>query len=568
MTMNRYIVALLGFLFAAPASAADSTVSSMTAASALGGTELIYCIQGGADRKCTPAQLSTYIQSLISGDCTVTANVITCTKTNGVTHPSSFTSGGIPYASSSSAISSSAVLGANLPVIGGGAGVAPSTGTRSGNTTAFVTTTGTQTSGDCVKIDASGNHIANGSACGSGGTGTVTSVSAGCGTSTGGSPITTTGTISAAVAIRTVSGTSDTVLAADCGNLVNYTNAGSVAVTLPQAGTTGFATGAFFQVCSQGAGTTTVTPTTSTIGGAVTKTLVAGTAAAPVCTGIVSDGTNYQLVPSGGGAATTDASLLTSGTLAAARGGAGAINGALKGNGSGVVSQAACADLSNATASCSTDATNASNIASGNVPILRTASGATHPGYGSGVWYPTYRGTVSNGGSPSLITAYCSPLQISGNAAVSIQALGIRTTANGTNIQLALYNNAVTTSGARPSTLIGATASINAATFGNLSGSLSGGPFSVNPGFYWGCLQTDNTSLRYPYPGVSGTDALSAYFQGSTTLALSVSVNVVIGISTPTNIGTFGTWPSLSAATFSELISSGPNGPALSIQIQ
>jgi hypothetical protein len=51
-------------------------------------------------------------------------------------------------------------------------------GTRSGNTTAFVTTTGTQTSGDCVKIDANGNHVANGSACGSGGgSGTVSASS-------------------------------------------------------------------------------------------------------------------------------------------------------------------------------------------------------------------------------------------------------------------------------------------------------------------------------------------------------------------------------------------------------
>lgn len=39
--------------------------------------------------------------------------------------------------------------------------------------------------------------------------------------------------------------------------------------------------------------------------------------------------------------------------LPAANGGAGTINGALKGNGSGTVSQAACADLSNAVASCS-----------------------------------------------------------------------------------------------------------------------------------------------------------------------------------------------------------------------
>jgi hypothetical protein len=49
----------------------------------------------------------------------------------------------------------------------------------------------------------------------------------------------------------------------------------------------------------------------------------------------------------------TNASALSSGTVPASRGGAGTINGALKGNGSGVVSQAACADLSNGGTACS-----------------------------------------------------------------------------------------------------------------------------------------------------------------------------------------------------------------------
>lgn len=53
----------------------------------------------------------------------------------------------------------------NLPLIGNGSS-AVAQGTVSGNTTKFVTTTGTLTSGDCVKIDASGNFIANGAACG------------------------------------------------------------------------------------------------------------------------------------------------------------------------------------------------------------------------------------------------------------------------------------------------------------------------------------------------------------------------------------------------------------------
>jgi hypothetical protein len=88
---------------------------------------------------------------------------------NGGTGITSGTSGGIPYFSSSSTIASSAALTANLPVIGGGAGVAPAVGTRSGNTTAFVTTTGSLTSGRCVEIDANGNFIQAAAACAGGG---------------------------------------------------------------------------------------------------------------------------------------------------------------------------------------------------------------------------------------------------------------------------------------------------------------------------------------------------------------------------------------------------------------
>lgn len=91
---------------------------------------------------------------------------------NGGTGIASGTSGGVPYFSGSTTIASSAALTANLPVIGGGAGAAPAVGTRSGNTTQFVTTTGSQTSGRCVEIDANGNHIQSAAACGgSGGNG-------------------------------------------------------------------------------------------------------------------------------------------------------------------------------------------------------------------------------------------------------------------------------------------------------------------------------------------------------------------------------------------------------------
>ncbi len=70
------------------------------------------------------------------------------------------TSGGVPYFNSATTWATSAALTANLPVIGGGAGAAPAVGSRTGNTTQFATSTGSQTANAFVTIDASGNHVA------------------------------------------------------------------------------------------------------------------------------------------------------------------------------------------------------------------------------------------------------------------------------------------------------------------------------------------------------------------------------------------------------------------------
>jgi hypothetical protein len=87
------------------------------------------------------------------------------------------TSGGIFYFSSASTWASTATLTANNPVLGGGAGVAPFSGSRSGNTTVFATTSGGLVAGHCPQIDSSGNFVDSGNPCGggSGGSGTVSS---------------------------------------------------------------------------------------------------------------------------------------------------------------------------------------------------------------------------------------------------------------------------------------------------------------------------------------------------------------------------------------------------------
>jgi hypothetical protein len=88
--------------------------------------------------------------------------------------------------------------------------------------------------------------------------------------------------------INSQTGTTYTILATDIGKLVALNNGSAIAVTLPQAGTPGFESNKQFCLTVIGAGTATVTPTTSTINTAANKAYAQGVRAC-----IVSDGTNY-----------------------------------------------------------------------------------------------------------------------------------------------------------------------------------------------------------------------------------------------------------------------------------
>lgn len=118
------------------------------------------CGSGGGGGTVTSVGLTVPASSLFS----VTGSPITGSGVFTLT--TAGTSGGIPYFSSSSQLNSSGVLASNQPVIGGGAGIAPSTGTASGNTTKFGTVAGALFSGDCIAADSSGNLTDAGAACG------------------------------------------------------------------------------------------------------------------------------------------------------------------------------------------------------------------------------------------------------------------------------------------------------------------------------------------------------------------------------------------------------------------
>src|SRR6185437_11941754 len=76
---------------------------------------------------------------------------------------------------------------------------------------------------------------------------------------------------------RTNSGATDTLVAGDCGGIVQETNAGSVAVSIAAAGSTGFtAPGYWVGIQNAGAGGVVITPASGTINGAGTLTIASG----------------------------------------------------------------------------------------------------------------------------------------------------------------------------------------------------------------------------------------------------------------------------------------------------
>jgi hypothetical protein len=100
------------------------------------------------------------------------------------------------------------------------------------------------------------------------------------------------------VAVNAQTGTTYTVLSSDRSKAITLTNASAVAVTLPQAGAS-FPAGWIASFSNQGAGTVTITPTTSHINGVTSYTLPTGASV-----DIVSDGTNYFALGGNGGTTT------------------------------------------------------------------------------------------------------------------------------------------------------------------------------------------------------------------------------------------------------------------------
>lgn len=220
------------------------------------------------------------------------------------------TSGAIPCFASTTVLTKSAVLAANAIMVGGGAGICPSTtttgtgvisalGNATGASGGMLIRPGTWVNNNVPKISTASGIVDSGIAAAaftgdSGSGGSIGFVPApGAGDSAAGKFLAASGSwqLPSALSepVNAQTGTTYTFVAGDKGKLVNFSNTSSIAVTLPQA-TGSFSSGFFFDVQNINTGLVTITPTTSTIDGASTLIVPKGYGLR-----IVSDGANWQI---------------------------------------------------------------------------------------------------------------------------------------------------------------------------------------------------------------------------------------------------------------------------------
>lgn len=299
---------------------------------------------------------SPFTGSELSGDATTSgSNAVTVVKINGVTVSGTPAAGQVIVASSTSAASwssagagtvthSAGPLTAGALIIGNGSGDVIALSSLGTATSVYHGNVGGTGSFSAVALatDVSGVLPTT-----SGGTGTGSNFTnhffLGNSTGSGAAPVPVqptfadlaAGTVGAVATfpggdlfcggVNAQSGATYTIVAGDECSLTTYNRGTAIAVTLPQAGTAGFANRAYFYQFNRGAGAVTITPTTSTINGGATIVLNQNQGAL-----VMSDGANYSAwvsaAPTGSGTVTsiattspiTGGTITTTGTIACA----------------------------------------------------------------------------------------------------------------------------------------------------------------------------------------------------------------------------------------------------------
>lgn len=168
-----------------------------------------------------------------------------------------------------------------------------------------------------------------------------------------------------------------------------------------------------------------------------------------------------------------------------------------------------------------------------------------HPGYIVGNWYLQYSiGMLSSASAPGASSIHLYPAYI--KERITLSSLGVRvsTLSASGNIQAAIYANNPATM--RPTgNALASTASMSTSSLANVNSSVS---VQLEPGLYWWATNCDNGTAIFTSIS-SGNYAIGGLIGSATQGNILFNGSALTGV---TVSQTFGTWPSLTAATFTE----------------
>jgi hypothetical protein len=178
--------------------------------------------------------------------------------------------------------------------------------------------------------------------------------------------------------------------------------------------------------------------------------------------------------------------------------------------------------------------------------IANYTTSGTIPDYQPNNWYlPINLAATGAGTNPSAGSIRLYPEFIP--IALTINNLGVRVTtlSAGGNIQAAIYKNNPTT-GRPTGTPLVSTASMSTASVASVSATAA---LSLQPGLYWFATNCDNATATFGSFG--STSMMAGWMVGSA--SQSSDFSGATGLMGLTVSQTFGTWPDLTAGSFTEV---------------
>lgn len=183
-----------------------------------------------------------------------------------------------------------------------------------------------------------------------------------------------------------------------------------------------------------------------------------------------------------------------------------------------------------------------------------------HPGYLANNWYlPSYVGIINSGTAPGAGSIRAFPAYIRERITISNLGLRVTTLSAGGNVQAAIYAGNPATGRPTGNAII-STTSMSTASAASVNAAAS---VQLEPGLYWFATNCDNGTAAFD--ALTSTSPYVGYLIGSATQAnvLNASGGGMVGVAVAQ---TFGTWPNLTAASFTE-VTTAATVPMLQFQV-